>query len=107
MSIYGARAAGIAALAAEEPALDRAIDPSGRVSAAEIAFVTRHERPRTLADIVFRRTMLGLDADQARPLYASIAAIAGVELGWNDDEVRRQNAALERYAQSLRPEAAV
>ncbi len=104
-SIYGTRASRIAELASEEPELDRAIDENGRVCAAEIAFAVRDERPRTLADIVFRRTMLGLDADQGRPLYPAIAAVAAREFGWDDAALGAQLEALERYSDSLKPPA--
>ena len=104
--VYGSRAGRIAELATDEPELDRALDDAGRVSAAEIVFVIRNERPRMLVDIVFRRTMLGLDADQARPLYEQVAAIAAAEWNWSADELSQQLAALERYGESLRPGAA-
>ncbi|MEO1202352.1 MAG: glycerol-3-phosphate dehydrogenase [Pseudomonadota bacterium] len=104
-SIYGARAADITALSNRQPDLDRTIDADGRVCAAEVVFVIREERPRTLADILFRRTMLGLDADQGRPLYPAIADIAAAELGWSDERRRAECAALDRYSDSLLPPA--
>jgi len=106
LNIYGARARVIAGLADNEPTLAHDIDGDRRVCAAEIASVARSEFPRTLADIVFRRTMLGLEADQARSLYGPIAEIAAAEHGWDaatvEDEVRKTL----RYGESLGPRAA-
>ncbi len=69
--------------------------------AAEVVFAVRTEMARTLEDIVFRRLMVGFDADQGRPLYEMIAAIAAAELGWNDAERHAQLDALIAYSDSF------
>ena len=96
MGVYGARAGGIAALASEESTL---VDED--LLAAEIRFCCREEFAATLVDILFRRTMLGLQAGQGRAAYDGIAAIAAEELDW--DTARRDDelASLRRYADSL------
>lgn len=101
LNLYGGRAAEIAAIASQDVALEESMADGRGVIAAEIVFVIREEFPRTLADIVFRRTMLGLEADQGRPLYAPIAACAANEFDWDADESARQFAALNTYADSL------
>jgi len=70
--------------------------------AAEVVFAIREEFAKSLNDIVFRRTMVGLDADQGRPLYTAIADIAAHEFGWNADEKSRQLDQLVDYSESLR-----
>jgi glycerol-3-phosphate dehydrogenase len=102
LSVYGGRAAAIAALCAEEPALARALDKDGRVLAAEVVFAIREEFALSLEDIVFRRLMIGLDADQGRDLYDEIAAIAAAEKGWGPETIRQQLDQLTGYAESLR-----
>ena len=92
LAIYGGRATGIADLHGDD----------SDWLAAEVCFVIREEFPQTLIDIVYRRMMIGLDADQGRGLYERIAATAGVELGWTDDERRAELTKLEAYADSLR-----
>ncbi len=102
LSIYGGRAADICDLCAGDRALARALDSEDTVLAAEVVFAIREEFAKTLADIVFRRMMIGLDADQGRPLYDAIATIAAGESGWTDAEKLRQLEALIAYSDSLK-----
>ncbi|NQV87741.1 MAG: glycerol-3-phosphate dehydrogenase [Woeseiaceae bacterium] len=102
LSIYGGRAAAIVDLAAADEPLREAIDPDGHYLAAEVAFVIREEFAVTLADIVFRRMMSGLDADQGRPHYDAIAARAAAELAWSKAELEQELRELRAYANSLR-----
>ena len=69
---------------------------------AEVAWVIAEELPRTLTDIVYRRMMIGLDADQGRPHYARIAGIAAAEFGWDDARRDAELQALRTHADSLR-----
>ena len=101
-AIYGGRAAGIANLIVSEPKLARCIDPQETITAAEVVFVVREEMPRTLVDIVYRRMMIGLDADQGRSMYEQLAEIAAAEFGWSDDEMQAQLRALIDYSDSFR-----
>ena len=101
LSIYGGRAAAVAELCSQNPELSRALDGSGRVLAAEVIFALRDEFARTLEDIVFRRMMIGFDADQGRPMYDEIAALAAAEAGWSQERTMQQMKDLNGYAQSL------
>ena len=56
----------------------------------------------TLEDIVFRRMMIGFDADQGRAMYDDVAAIAAEEWDWSPDQKTQQLAQLTTYADSLR-----
>ena len=102
IGIYGGRAIDLLELASAEPPLQKAIDAEQTVLAAEVVFAIREEMARTLSDIVHRRLMIGLDADQGRPLYEMIAAIAAQEAGWDDDERHAQLRSLHAYSDSLR-----
>ncbi|MBT8088418.1 MAG: glycerol-3-phosphate dehydrogenase/oxidase, partial [Gammaproteobacteria bacterium] len=101
LSIYGGRAAKVAELCAMERHLQRSIDANNTVLAAEVVFAIRNECARTLADIVYRRLMVGLDATQGRALYDEIAELAAAEFGWSADERSRQLAELVAYSDSL------
>ena len=79
-----------------------ALDADGRVLAAEVVFTLREEFALTLTDILFRRLMIGFDADQGRDLYAAIADIAAAETGWTPEQKTKQLDALNAYAESLR-----
>jgi len=102
LHVYGGRAKGIASLIAERPDLGRFIDNRASVPAAEIVFVIAEEMPKTLADIVYRRMMIGLDADQGRALYDAIAEIAANEFGWDAHRTAAELRALIEFSDSLR-----
>jgi glycerol-3-phosphate dehydrogenase len=102
LSIYGGRAAALADLCSQSPELSRALDGEGRVLAAEVILALRDEFAGTLEDIVFRRMMIGLDADQGRPLYDEIAALAAAEADWSPEQTTQQLNDLNEYARSLR-----
>ena len=102
IDVYGGRAARIVSLCESEPSLARPLDEERRMLAAEVRFAMREEFAQTLSDIVFRRMMIGLDADQARNHYEDIAALAAAEAGWSQEQTRQQLEELEEYAESLR-----
>ena len=104
LRVYGGRAAAVAELASAKDELAQAVDAERRVLAAEVVFGLREEFALTLTDIVFRRMMVGFDADQGRSLYAAIADIAAAEAGWTAGHRLQQLDALTEYAQSLRVE---
>jgi glycerol-3-phosphate dehydrogenase len=98
LRVYGSRGAGIA-----DAADNGIVDEERGVLAAEVSHAIRNEFAVTLVDIVHRRSMLGLDADQGRPVADRIAALAGAELGWDRGEIARQLAGLAAYNERLRP----
>ncbi len=102
LNIYGGRAAQVADLCAEDDSLARVLDRDGRILAAEIVFALREEFARTLTDIVFRRIMIGFDADQGRGMYEDISTIAATEAGWTPEQQSQQLEELVTYAESLR-----
>lgn len=101
LGIYGGRAVDLLKLAAGSSALQRTLDADKTVLAAEVVFAIREEMPKTLIDIVYRRMMLGLNADQGRPLYEVLAAIAADEFGWGEGERHAEIKALHDYSDSL------
>jgi glycerol-3-phosphate dehydrogenase len=92
LRVYGGRALGVLELAAAERM---------PLAEAEAVFAIRNEMARTLTDIVHRRMMIGLDADQGRPLYERIADAGAKELGWSGAERQAQLGALREYSDSL------
>jgi len=100
LRIYGGRAAAVADLCTGE--LAGSLDADGRVLVAEVVFAIREEFALTLEDIVFRRMMVGFDADQGRALYNDIATLAAAESGWSPDQQAQQLDDLAEYAESLR-----
>ena len=101
LSIYGGRAADVVTVCESDKNQASTIDDDATVLAAEIRFAIRDEFAKSLSDIVFRRIMVGLNADQGRPMYDAIAELAAEEFGWSSDEKARQLDELCRYSDSL------
>ena len=102
IGIYGGRAAELVTFAEVQGLGLGCIDSAATVLAAEVAFAVKEELARSLTDIVHRRLMLGLMADQGRPMYAEIAALAATVCQWDAQETTSQHAALDQYSQSFR-----
>jgi glycerol-3-phosphate dehydrogenase len=93
LSIYGGRAIDVIALRDAE---------ATSLLGAQVLFAIREEMARTLGDIVYRRLMIGLDADQGRPHYEEIVEIAAREFGWSDSERQAGLEELIRFSDSFR-----
>jgi glycerol-3-phosphate dehydrogenase len=93
LAVYGGRAIDVVKL------LDGEADD---LLEAQVLFAIREEMARTLSDIVYRRLMTGLDADQGRPDYERIATIAAREHSWTEEERRSQLNALIAYSDSFK-----
>jgi glycerol-3-phosphate dehydrogenase len=90
---YGHAARTVLELAAERPELARPIAPGRPDLLAEAVVAARSEQARSVADVLLRRTRLGIlaapdlrDADSALPVAAAMAE----ELGWGRRRVRRE-----------------
>jgi glycerol-3-phosphate dehydrogenase len=90
---YGHAARNVLRLARENPKLAAPIVPGRPDLLAEVVVAARLEQARCVADVLLRRTRLGLLAapqlrgtDVARP----VAAVLGEELGWSRRQVKRE-----------------
>ncbi len=90
---YGHAARAVLRLAREDAKLAAPIVPGRPDLLAEVAIAARLEQARSVADVLLRRTRLGLlaapqlsGADVAR----SVAAVLGEELGWSRRQVKRE-----------------
>ncbi|MGE5407347.1 MAG: FAD-dependent oxidoreductase [Syntrophothermus sp.] len=90
---YGHAARKVLDLARADEALARPIVPGRPDLMAEVAIAARHEQARSVADVLLRRTRLGLlaapqlrDAAAARP----VAEVLGAELGWSPAQIERE-----------------
>ena len=90
---YGHAARAVLRLAREDPKLAAPIVPGRPDLLAEVAIAARLEQARCVADVLLRRTRLGLlaapqlrGADAARP----VAEALGGELGWSRRQVKRE-----------------
>ena len=101
LGIYGGRASQITRLATDESHLEYTLDEEESVLAAEVVFALRQEFAVNLTDIVHRRLMIGLSADQGLSISEEIAAIAARESNWNSVELERQLTELRTYNERL------
>lgn len=93
LAIYGSRALEIRELVDSGPELGEVVCPNTYAIAAEIIFAYEHELATTLADVLLRRTMIGLSADQGRTALPRASGVARRYFGWTalrtDEEERR------------------
>jgi glycerol-3-phosphate dehydrogenase len=91
---YGARANEVAGIAAEAPPLSTRIDPELPFIWAEVVYAGRHDRARTLVDVLARRTTVFRDArDQGLGGAPRAAELLSQELGWHTGQATQQVAA--------------
>ena len=90
---YGHAARAVLDHARKDPKLARPIVPGRPDLLAEVAVAAGREQARTVADVLLRRTRLGIlaapqlrDAASVRP----VAEILGAELGWSRRQVKRE-----------------
>ena len=90
---YGLFAESIMKICAHDPDLTRPIVDGMPDLLAEVVVAARHEQARTVADVLLRRTRLGLLAGRRlledRDAVSRVAKVMGAELGWGRREVRR------------------
>lgn len=102
LSIYGIRAAQVAALARDEAGLDRVFDAGSGAIAAEIVYAVRFEAARTLVDVLMRRTMLGLDPDLPAASVQAAAEVMSKHENWGRGQAGKEVAAYAAYAARFR-----
>jgi glycerol-3-phosphate dehydrogenase len=90
---YGHAARRVLDLAREDPGLAEPIVADRPDLLAEVVLAARHEQARSVADVLLRRTRLGIlaapglrSAEDVRP----VAALLGAELGWDEARVGRE-----------------
>jgi glycerol-3-phosphate dehydrogenase len=89
---YGHAAVDVLRMAEETPELGARVSPELPDLLAEAAFAARREQTRSVADVLLRRTRLGLLdvrnlAAPDSPRAEAVARAMGAELGWDDAQV--------------------
>jgi glycerol-3-phosphate dehydrogenase len=95
--LYGARATAVLDVSRMSPELARPIDASG-VLGAEIVYALEKELAQTLADVLMRRTMVGIEPRLRSGTAIAAAVIAAKYLDWSAD---RAAAEVEQFAAEL------
>lgn len=95
--VYGARAPLLAALIAGERGLGERINADLPYVWAEVEFAMRHDRARTVDDVLSRRApLLLVGRDQGLDVCERVADRMAAHLGWSADERARQVAGYQR-----------
>jgi glycerol-3-phosphate dehydrogenase len=98
---YGHASRAVLELARNDPKLAAPIAPGRPDLLAEVAIAARREQARSVADVLLRRTRLGiLAAPQLRTAAAvrPVADVLGAELGWSRRRVKQEAEAWPRAA---------
>ncbi|HVI90697.1 MAG TPA: glycerol-3-phosphate dehydrogenase/oxidase [Dongiaceae bacterium] len=97
---YGAYAATVAAaIVAEGIGADRPLKTSPDYSRGEIRHLIRTERTTRLADLVLRRTQIGLLGKATPELLGELADLMAQDLSWSEDRCNREIAEATRLLQ--------
>ncbi len=88
-TVYGPRVPEVAAYAASDGSLAQPISAVHRDIGAQVAYAVDHEGARTVADVLLRRTAVGLTRDLGRSAARPTASIMANRLGWSE-EMREQ-----------------
>lgn len=96
---YGIRSLDILEMIAKEPKLGERLHPNFETTQAEIVYQIRSEMVVNVFDLLLRRNRLAfLDRKAAEDVMPMTVELLGSELGWSDDQKRRNLAeALEIY----------
>jgi glycerol-3-phosphate dehydrogenase len=101
VTIYGARASDVLAIADRDPLLWEPFSAGTGSIGAEVVFAVEREFARTLEDVMMRRTMVGLETGHGVGADDAAVEIARRHLGWDEararDEVHRYREYLERF----------
>jgi glycerol-3-phosphate dehydrogenase len=101
LNIYGGRVLELLELAESDNELAATLGADDSILVAEIRFVIEHEKAVTLVDIIFRRMMLGLSANQGADIAPQIASVAATLLDWNGREQKTQLQTLQDHYDQL------
>ncbi len=100
---YGSRSNHVLELAEDDPALGKTISPESKDIYAQVAYSVIDEDARTLSDVILRRMHIGMTGSRGLHQAENIAAIAGRELNWNDDEKKHH---IEEFMKTLAKDTA-
>ena len=96
--LYGSRAAAVAALAKQDPALALPLATGYPDIGAQVVFSARFEHSVTLADFMRRRSLLGATSDRGLQAIDAVAALMAAEHGWTASRISEEG---ERYRREV------
>lgn len=102
LRVYGTRAPALLERATT-PELRAVIDPASGAIAAEVPWAFEEEGARTLADLLARRSMIGLGSHAGIGADCAAASVAGDLLDWDSVRAESEVAAYRRWVSRYRP----
>ena len=96
-TLYGPRILDVLALADSEPSLRERICPHNPDIGAQAVYAVQHELALTLADVLVRRTGIGLSCCLGLDCAPTAARLLACHAGWDEERVSRQLAEHREY----------
>jgi len=107
LKLYGVRALDVLEMAGEDPSLRMPLGPSTTVESgiigAEVLYALRRELAQTLADVLLRRTMVGLGPNVGLDVDEAAAQVAVKHEGWSEERARNEVEAYREYVERYKP----
>jgi len=103
--VYGSRALDVLDLAGDDPTLREVFSPETGAIGAEVLLAFKREMAQTLADVLLRRTMVGIGPAAGVGADVAAARIACVHLGWDDRRATREVEEYREYMTRFHPRA--
>lgn len=103
--VYGSRALDVLDLAGDDPTLREVFSPETGAIGAEVLLAFEREMAQTLADVLLRRTMVGIGPAAGVGADVAAARIACVHLGWDDRRATREVEEYREYMTRFHPRA--
>jgi glycerol-3-phosphate dehydrogenase len=109
LKLYGARAPEVLEMAGDDPSLRMPLGPSAAVESgvigAEVLYAFRRELAQTLADVLLRRTMVGMGPSVGLDVDEAAAGVAVKHLGWSEDRAKSEVEAYRNYVERYKPQS--
>jgi glycerol-3-phosphate dehydrogenase len=109
LKLYGARAPEVLEMAGDDPSLRMPLGPSATVESgvigAEVLYAFRRELAQTLADVLLRRTMVGMGPSVGLDVDEAAAGVAVKHLGWSEDRAKSEVEAYRSYVERYKPKS--
>ena len=96
-TLYGPRLFDVLALADSEPSLRQRICPHNPDIAAQAVYAVQHELAVTLADVLVRRTGIGLSCCLGLDCAPTAARLLACHAGWDEERVSQELADYRQY----------
>ncbi len=107
LKLYGVRAPEVLEMAGDDPSLRMPLGPSAAVESgiigAEVLYALRRELAETLADVLLRRTMVGMGPSVGLDVDEAAAQVAVRHAGWSEERAAREVEAYRKYVERYTP----